>query len=178
MLKKSVTHLFIVSVAAVISFDSMWLIKGRQARHEATSRPRSCQGVQIRNHRHGLPQSQALLSAAHEWLGVPYRYGESNDRKGHRLLGTGIAGQHKTHSAIKLPRNSREQHDYCTAIAKGKPHARTLYSSPQVKTKRVVTRGHIYRRQPHDHMHHHPRGNTPVTSIHNITPAPMPASGT
>ena len=114
MLKKSATHLFIVSVAAVIltacgsskSTGSTGSYKPVELSWPSGSKTAAM-----------APQSQALLSAAHEWLGVPYRYG-GNDRKGVDCSGL-VLQVYKDALGIKLPRNSREQHDYCTAIAKG-----------------------------------------------------------
>lgn len=111
MLKKSVTHLFIVSVAAVI------LTACGSSRSTGSYKPAELSWPSKSETTAMAPQSQALLSAAHEWLGVPYRYG-GNDRKGIDCSGL-VLQVYKDALGIKLPRNSREQHDYCTAIAKG-----------------------------------------------------------
>lgn len=114
MLKKSVTHLFIVSVATVIlTACGSSKSTGSTGSYKPTelSWPSKSETAAM------APQSQALLSAAHEWLGVPYRYG-GNDRKGVDCSGL-VLQVYKDALGIKLPRNSREQHDYCTAIAKG-----------------------------------------------------------
>ena len=114
MLKKSVTHLFIVSVAAVILTACG---SSRSTGSTGSYKPAELSWPSKSETTAMAPQSQALLSAAHEWLGVPYRYG-GNDRKGIDCSGL-VLQVYKDALGIKLPRNSREQHDYCTAIAKG-----------------------------------------------------------
>lgn len=114
MLKKSVTHLFIVSVAAVILTACG---SSRSTGSTGSYKPAELSWPSQSETAAMAPQSQALLSAAHEWLGVPYRYG-GNDRKGIDCSGL-VLQVYKDALGIKLPRNSREQHDYCTAIAKG-----------------------------------------------------------
>lgn len=114
MLKKSVTHLFIVSVAAVILTACG---SSRSTGSTGSYKPVELSWPSKSETAAMAPQSQALLSAAHEWLGVPYRYG-GNDRKGIDCSGL-VLQVYKDALDIKLPRNSREQHDYCTAIAKG-----------------------------------------------------------
>lgn len=63
------------------------------------------------------PHSEALLSEARTWLGVPYKFG-GNDRKGVDCSGL-VLQVYKDALGIPLPRNSREQSNYCTSIAKG-----------------------------------------------------------
>lgn len=114
MLKKSVTYLFIMSVATVILTacgSSKSTSSTGKYKPAEPSWPTKTETAQL------APQSQALLSAAHTWLGVPYRYG-GNDRKGIDCSGL-VLQVYKDALGIPLPRTSREQSDYCTSIAKG-----------------------------------------------------------
>lgn len=115
MLKKSVIHIIAVSVATAIltacgSSKSATTAAGNYKPAEL-SWPAKTETERL------APQSQAILSAAHSWLGVPYKYG-GNDRKGVDCSGL-VLQVYKDALGIPLPRNSREQRDYCTAIAKG-----------------------------------------------------------
>lgn len=114
MLKKTVIHLLAVSVATVIltacgSSKSVGNTGGYTPAKASWPTPAETAAL--------APQSQALLSAAHTWLGVPYKYG-GNDRKGVDCSGL-VLQVYKDALGIPLPRNSAEQRNYCTAIAKG-----------------------------------------------------------
>lgn len=115
MLKKTVSYLFIVSVATVI-------LTACGSSKSAATKTESYKPAELSWPADNVtdrlaPQSQALLSAAHSWLGVPYKYG-GNDRQGVDCSGL-VLQVYKDALGIPLPRNSREQQDYCTAIAKG-----------------------------------------------------------
>ena len=60
--------------------------------------------------------TQALLSEANSWLGTKYRYG-GNSKSGIDCSGL-VLQIYDNALGIKLPRNSAEQRDYCTAINK------------------------------------------------------------
>ncbi|MDE6394515.1 MAG: C40 family peptidase, partial [Duncaniella sp.] len=62
--------------------------------------------------------SEALLSEARSWLGVPYKYG-GNDRRGVDCSGFVLQVYQKALD-IPLPRSSREQQEYCKATTKGR----------------------------------------------------------
>lgn len=114
MLKKSVTYLIILSVASVI-LTACGSSKSTRATGKYTPQELSWPTESETNAL--APQSQALLSAAHTWLGVPYKYG-GNDRKGVDCSGL-VVQVYKDALGIPLPRTSREQRDHCTSIAKG-----------------------------------------------------------
>lgn len=114
MLKKSVIHLLAVSVATVILTACG---SSKSAGNAGVYTPAKPSWPAPAETAALAPQSQALLSAAHTWLGVPYKYG-GNDRKGVDCSGL-VLQVYKDALGIPLPRNSAEQRDYCTAIAKG-----------------------------------------------------------
>lgn len=62
--------------------------------------------------------SEALVKTARSWIGTPYRYG------GHSKKGTDCSGflmeVYRDAVGIKLPRSSRDQHDFCTKVGKDK----------------------------------------------------------
>ncbi len=62
------------------------------------------------------PQSKALLKEASMWLGTPYKYGGSS-RNGVDCSGF-VTQVYLSALAIKLPRSSKEQSDYCTPTPK------------------------------------------------------------
>lgn len=62
------------------------------------------------------PQSQSLLNEANQWLGTPYKYGGST-KDGVDCSGF-VMQVYLSSLAIKLPRNSKEQSDYCTPANK------------------------------------------------------------
>lgn len=62
------------------------------------------------------PQSQALLKEARGWLGTPYKYGGA-DKSGVDCSGL-VMSIYNTALAIKMPRNSKAQSDYCTPTPK------------------------------------------------------------
>ncbi|MBD5321810.1 MAG: C40 family peptidase [Bacteroides sp.] len=115
MLKKSATYILSVSFLAVLltscgSSKTTRVTAGyydgnttTSSRH--TSRPK------------GAPQSEALLSEARSWLGVPYKYG-GNDRSGVDCSGF-VLQVYQNALDIPLPRTSREQNKYCKATTKG-----------------------------------------------------------
>jgi len=114
MLKKSVIYIFMMSVAtAILTGCGSSKSVGSTGNYKSAelSWPSKTETANL------APQSQAVLSAAHTWLGVPYKYG-GNDRKGIDCSGL-VLQVYKDALGIPLPRTSREQHDYCTAITKG-----------------------------------------------------------
>lgn len=62
------------------------------------------------------PQSQALLDEARSWLGTPYKYG-GESKKGVDCSGL-VLKVYNDAIGIPLPRNSREQHEYCSRTSK------------------------------------------------------------
>lgn len=62
------------------------------------------------------PQSQALLKEARAWLGTPYKYG-GTDKGGVDCSGL-VMSVYNSALAIKMPRNSKAQSDYCTPTPK------------------------------------------------------------
>lgn len=62
------------------------------------------------------PQSQSLLNEASQWLGTPYKYG-GESKSGVDCSGF-VMQVYLSSLAIKLPRNSKEQSDYCTPTKK------------------------------------------------------------
>lgn len=60
------------------------------------------------------PVAEQLLREADSWIGTPYRWG-GNDRKGVDCSGFVTQVFHKS-VGIKLPRTSRQQHDFCLRI--------------------------------------------------------------
>lgn len=64
------------------------------------------------------PQAGALLAEAKSWLGTPYKYG-GEDRDGVDCSGL-VLRVYKDALGIPLPRNSREQKDYCGSIERDK----------------------------------------------------------
>lgn len=62
------------------------------------------------------PQSQSLLNEASQWLGTPYKYGGVT-KDGVDCSGF-VMQVYLSSLAIKLPRNSKEQSDYCTPTKK------------------------------------------------------------
>lgn len=116
MLTKSTLHIIIVSVAAVILTACG---SSKTTRATGSYKPSSTE-LKWPDEKPGsplAPHSEALLSEARTWLGVPYKFG-GNDRKGVDCSGL-VLQVYKDALGIPLPRNSREQSNYCTSIAKG-----------------------------------------------------------
>lgn len=116
MLKKSALHIFIVSVAAVI-LTACGSSKTTRATGSYKPSAPELKWPEEKSDSPLAPHSEALLSEARTWLGVPYKFG-GNDRKGVDCSGL-VLQVYKDALGIPLPRNSREQSDYCTSIAKG-----------------------------------------------------------
>lgn len=115
MLKKSVIHIFLVSFLAVM------LTGCGSSKTTRVSEP-SYSGSTSAKHGKGggkklAAPSEALLSEARSWLGVPYKYG-GNDRGGVDCSGF-VLQVYQNALDIPLPRSSREQHKYCKATTKG-----------------------------------------------------------
>lgn len=114
MLKKSVIHIFLVTFLAVLLTGCRSSKATRVTAPSYSSVPAAHTGDKNDN-KLDAP-SEALLSEARSWLGVPYKYG-GNDRSGVDCSGF-VLQVYQRALDIPLPRTSREQHKYCTATSK------------------------------------------------------------
>lgn len=62
------------------------------------------------------PKADALIAEARSWLGTPYRYG-GEDRNGVDCSGL-VLRVYKDALGIPLPRNSREQQQFCSRVSR------------------------------------------------------------
>ena len=114
MLKKSVIHIFLVSFLAV-ALTSCKSSKTTRVTSAEYSGYTSANRGKTSGKKLAAP-SEALLSEARSWLGVPYKYG-GNDRGGVDCSGF-VLHVYMNALDIPLPRTSREQHKYCKSTAK------------------------------------------------------------
>lgn len=62
-------------------------------------------------------QADLVIAESRRWLGTPYRYGQSTKQKGTDCSGLVMEVYHKVLD-IKLPRSSREQRQFCSAVGR------------------------------------------------------------
>ena len=142
MLKRIASHILVVSVLAILTACG----SSRTTRIPANSyTPGKGSGISKDNNDNDTymaPQSAALINKARSWLGTPYRYG-GNDRRGIDCSGL-VLQVYKDALGIQLPRNSREQHDYCSSVSKGGMVPGDLIFFATGKNKRKVSHVGIF----------------------------------
>ncbi len=142
MLKRIASHILVVSVLAILTACG----SSRTTRIPANNyTPDKGSGISKDNNDNDTymaPQSAALINKARSWLGTPYRYG-GNDRRGIDCSGL-VLQVYKDALGIQLPRNSREQHDYCSSVSKGGMVPGDLIFFATGKNKRKVSHVGIF----------------------------------
>ncbi|MBD5358212.1 MAG: C40 family peptidase [Bacteroides sp.] len=120
----------------LLSMSFLLLAVGCKSSHKNTDTVREETMVTVTQKQKG--SSSKIVNEAKKWLGTPYKYADWERGKGTDCSGM-VCKVYEAAIGVKLPRNSKQQSEYCRKLKKKDVHAGDLVFFATGKDKHAVS---------------------------------------